>query len=93
MNYVHIGIQTKPNKGKFRVAVNGVDQGVEVDEYSPAVGYTETDGDPDDPSGTPSIYVSAYVGDELTFTVSGKNPSSTGYTLAFDYIRLEFDGN
>ena len=33
--YVLIGIQTKPNKGKFHVAVNGVDQGVEIDEYSP----------------------------------------------------------
>jgi hypothetical protein len=76
---VFISIQTKPNKGKFRVAVNGVDQGVEIDGYSPTVGETLAD---------EWIYI-PYGTAEVTFTVSGKNPSSTGYTLAFDYIWLQ----
>ena len=63
------------------MAVDGVDQGVEIDAYSPTTGY-----------GVADAYIHVDDGGrshELTFTVPGKNPSSTGYTLAFDYIGFE----
>ena len=36
---VRVGVQTKPNKGKFKPAINGVTQGIAQDEYSPSVSY------------------------------------------------------
>jgi hypothetical protein len=76
---VRMGIQTKPNKGKFKLAINGLDQGLAQDEYSPSVNYGVRD------LGT--AYLNS--GNQaFKFTVSGKNASSTGYTLAFDYIEL-----
>jgi len=36
---VRVGVQTKPNKGKFKLAINGVTQGIAQDEYSPSVSY------------------------------------------------------
>lgn len=77
--HVRVGIQTKPNKGKFQLAINGVNQGQVQDEYNPSVTYNERD------LGT--VYLNS--GDQaLKFKVTGKNASSTGYTLAFDYIEL-----
>ena len=74
-----MGVQTKPNKGKFRLAINGIAQGVVQDEYAASVGYGVRD------LGT--VFLNA--GNQaFKFTVTGKNASSTGYTLAFDYIEL-----
>jgi hypothetical protein len=77
--HVRVGVQTKPNKGKFRLAINGIAQGVVQDEYAASVGYEVRD------LGT--VYLNA--GNQaFKFTVTGKNASSTGYTLAFDYLDL-----
>ncbi len=78
--HVRVGVQTKPNKGKFQLAINGLNVGVPQDEYSSTVGYQMRD------LGTVSI--SAAGNYAFKFTVTGKNASSTGYTLAFDYIEL-----
>ena len=76
---VRVGIQTKPNKGTFQLAINGVSQGAVQDEYNASVGYAVRD------LGT--VYLNS--GNQaFKFTVAGKNASSTGYTLAFDYIEL-----
>ena len=77
---VRLGIQTKPNKGIYQLAINGLNVGSPQDEYSPALGYQVKD------SGLVSF--SAAGNYAFKFTVTGKNPSSTGYTLAFDYIDL-----
>ena len=77
--HVKVGAQTKPDKGKFRLAINGVSQGAVQDEYNASVGYALRD------LGT--VYLNS--GNQVfKFTVAGKNASSTGYTLAFDYIEL-----
>ena len=77
--HVRVGVQTKPNKGRFRLLINGIAQGVVQDEYTASVGYEVRD------LGT--VYLNA--GNQaFKFTVTGKNASSTGYTLAFDYLDL-----
>jgi hypothetical protein len=79
-NYrVLVGIQRKPNKGQFQLAINGVNQGVPCDEYDPGTGYDFVD--------LGSVYLTAGK-KPFKFTVVGKNVSSSGYTLAFDYIDL-----
>ena len=76
---VRVGIQTKPNKGKFQLTINGSNQGQVQDEYSSTVTYSARD------LGT--VYLAS--GDQqFKLTVTGKNASSTGYTLAFDFIEL-----
>jgi len=76
---VRVGIQTKPNKGIFQLAINGINQGLPQDEYKSSVAYNERD------LGT--VYLNS--GNQaFKFTVGGKNASSVGYTLAFDYIEL-----
>jgi len=77
--HVRVGIQTKPNKGIFRLAINGARQGAVQDEYNASVGYVVRD------LGT--VYLNS--GNQaFKFIVAGKNASSTGYRLAFDYIEL-----
>ncbi|MBA3387627.1 MAG: carbohydrate-binding protein [Chthoniobacterales bacterium] len=76
---VKVGVQTKPNKGKFKLAINGVNQGLTQDEYSPSVNYSERD------LGTVNLNSGNHA---FKFFVTGKNSNSTGYTLAFDYIEL-----
>jgi len=77
--HVRVGVQTKPNKGRFRLLINGTTQGASQDEYTASVGYEVRD------LGT--VFLNA--GNQaFKFRVTGKNASSTGYTLAFDYIEL-----
>jgi hypothetical protein len=77
--HVKVGVQTKPNKGTFQLAINGVSQGAVQDEYNASVGYAVR--------GLGTVYLNS--GNQaFKFTVAGKNASSTGYTLAFDYIEL-----
>ena len=78
--HVSVGLQTKPNKGKFQLAVNDVKQGLVQDEYSPTVGYSARN------LGTVTFFVAG--NEAFNFSVAGRNASSTGYTLAFDYIDL-----
>src|SRR4029077_10667150 len=77
---VKVGIKTNKGKGIFQLAIDGVNQGDPVDEYSPAMGYDVRDLGP-------HTFLNA--GDSsFQFTVIGKNPSSIGYQLVFDYIDL-----
>jgi hypothetical protein len=78
--HVRVGIQTKPNKGISQLAINGLNTGSPQDEYDPSVTYGVRD------LGTASFSTAGNYG--FKFTVTGKNASSTGYTLAFDYIEL-----
>jgi sugar lactone lactonase YvrE len=78
---VKVGIQTRNDRGIFQLAIAGVNQGTPQDEYSPTIGYEVLD------LGTVT-FTSA--GDEaFLFVVTGRNPSSAGYALAFDYIDLD----
>jgi len=78
---VKVGIQTRNDGGIFQLAIAGVNQGAPQDEYSPAIGFEVRDLGP-------VTFISA--GDAaFLFAVTGRNPSSPGYRLAFDYIDLD----
>jgi hypothetical protein len=77
---VRVGIQTRSNKGIFRLAINGLNVGEPQDEYYPSLTYGVRD------LGLVSFSVGGNYA--FKFTVIGKNASSSGYTLAFDYIEL-----
>ena len=78
---VKVGIQTRNDKGIFQLAIAGVNQGTPQDEYSPAIGYEVRDLGP--------VTFTSAGNEALQFVVTGRNPSSRGYTLAFDYIDLD----
>ena len=77
---LRVRVKTGPNRGRFQLAIGGVKIGPVQDEYSAAVQYQLRDlGLVNFTSG----------GDyRFRFTVTGKNPNSTGRTLAFDAIDL-----
>src|SRR4029077_16526111 len=77
---VRVGIQTRSNKGRFQLAINGLNVGQPLDEYDPSITYVVRD------LGTVSFSTAGNYA--VQFTVTGKNASSSGYTLAFDYIEL-----
>jgi len=77
---IKVGSRTGKKSGKFQLDIDGVNQGNEQDQYSAKTSYQVFD------LGTMNFPGS---GDSsFTFTVTGKNPSSTGYQLLFDYIEL-----
>jgi hypothetical protein len=78
---VKVGIQTRNDKGIFQLAIAGVIQGTPQDEYSPTIGYEVRD------LGT--VTFTSAGNEAFQFVVTGRNPSSRGYTLAFDYIDLD----
>ena len=78
---VKVGIQTQNNRGVFQLAITGVNQGTPRDEYSPTIGYEVRD------LGTVTFISGGY--QAFRFVVTGRNPSSSGYTLALDYIDLD----
>jgi sugar lactone lactonase YvrE len=78
---VKVGIQTRNNRGIFQLAIAGVNQGTPQDEYSPTIGYEVRD------LGT--VTFASGGNQTFRFVVTGRNPSSSGYALAFDYIDLD----
>jgi N-acetylneuraminic acid mutarotase len=77
---VKLGLRTGNQNGIFQLAIDGVNQGGEQDEYSAEVGYQVLD----------LGRVTFVEGGEKTFqfVVKGKNPSSSGYQFILDYIDL-----
>jgi hypothetical protein len=78
---VTVGIQTQNNRGIFQLAIAGVNQGSPQDEYSPTIGYEVRD------LGTVTVTSAGNLA--FQFVVTGRNSSSRGYSLAFDYIDLD----
>jgi len=78
---VKVGIQTRNNRGIFQLAIAGVNQGTPQDEYARTIGYEVRD------LGTVTLTSGGDVA--FQFVVTGRNPSSRGYALAFDYIDLD----
>lgn len=91
---VKVGMRKNPNNGIFQMAIatgtgnwfnNGqgteFNQGGPVDEYSPSTGYAEVD------LGTFMVTDMTKTYD-FQFTCINKNPSSTGYVIDIDYIKL-----
>ena len=84
---VRIGIKKWNNKGIFQLGISRLDQqgspqnvGSPVDEYASGEVFTEVDLGNWTPGSTSDK--------AFKFSVTGKNGSSSGYGLAFDYIKL-----
>ena len=77
---VRVRVKTGPKRGKFQLTIGGVKIGSVQDQYSAAAQYQLRD---------LGLVNFASGGDyQWRFTVTGKNPNSTGTTLAFDAIDL-----
>lgn len=77
---VKVGVKKGNTRGIFQMAVNGVNYGSPQDLYSSSSEYVELD-----MGNIPFNSAGHY---SFKFTVTGKNPSSQDYKLAFDYIKL-----
>jgi hypothetical protein len=77
---VRVGIKKFTNRGIWRLAINGVNQGGTIDSFASSATWTEVSlGD--------ATFTSA--GNKtFRFSVTGKNASSASFWMAFDYIKL-----
>ncbi|MBA3571523.1 MAG: carbohydrate-binding protein, partial [Pyrinomonadaceae bacterium] len=77
---VKVAVRTLNNRGIFQLSVDGVNQGLPQDQYSSVSGFEIRD------LGTITFNTT---GNKLfKFSVTGRNPSSSGRWLAFDFIEL-----
>jgi N-acetylneuraminic acid mutarotase len=76
---IKVGTRTGTGNGIFQLAIDGVNLGYTQDEYASTTGY-------------PVLNLGTILLDQgdktFKFSVAGRNPSSTGYALVFDYIDL-----
>lgn len=81
---VKVRYKAASTRGKMQLAIDGgagyVNQGPEIDQYAASSTWIEVD------LGTKTFNVSG--NKQFKFTVTGKNASSSGYDLTFDYIKL-----
>lgn len=77
---VKVGVKKANSRAIFQMAVNGVNYGSQQDLYSSSSEFAELD--------MGNIKFDAAGNYSFKFTVTGKNASSQGYKLAFDYIKL-----
>ncbi len=77
---IRVGTKKFNTRGIFQFSSNGVNHGSPVDLYASGASYTDMDIGP---------VTFASSGNKLfQFLVTGKNASSSGYSLSFDYIKL-----
>jgi hypothetical protein len=76
---VKYAVKKYSTRGIAQLAINGTNLGPAEDQYAPTNVWQEFD------LGTVSLAAGNQV---FKFTVTGKNASSTGYTLSWDYIKL-----
>lgn len=80
---INVRVKKANLRGKFQLAIDGANQGAVQDLYSNVTGsaaYQVL------ALGTRTFTTTGTK--QFKFTVTGKNASSTGYTLAFDYIEV-----
>jgi hypothetical protein len=77
---VRVAVKKYPSRGIWQMSVNGTNVGTTWDEYYPSAQWAEFD--------VGNVTISATGNQAFKFTVVGKNPSSSGYTMTFDYIKL-----
>lgn len=85
---VRVGVKKAFNRGIWQLAIGKADSfattksnvGTPQDEYAPSDAYPELNLGNWSPSSTSDKW--------FQFLVTGKNSSSAGYTIAFDYIKL-----
>ena len=77
---IAVGVKKFSSRGQFQLSIGGIAQGGVQDQYAASTGYEELAlGQKTFTSSGANIF---------TFTVTGKNASSPGYSLMFDYIKL-----
>lgn len=77
---VKVGVKTYSSRGQFQLKINGSNQGAVQDQYAASSSFEELD------LGSRVFSSGSH---DFEFVVVGKNASSSGYSLVFDYIRLE----
>lgn len=77
---VKVGTKKADTRGIFQMSINGVNYGSPQDLYASSPASVELD--------MGNIKFNSPGNYSITFTVTGKNPSSTGRKLVFDYIKL-----
>ncbi|MDF2668581.1 MAG: hypothetical protein K0R67_887 [Paenibacillus sp.] len=77
---IYIGNRVAYEKGIYQLAIDGTSLGGTIDNYSSVTGFTETN------QGNATFSTSG--NKTFRFTVTGKNASSSGYRLGYDYIKL-----
>ncbi len=83
---IKLHYKSYPNRGIFKLSIDGADQGQSIDMYSPSASY-----DPVVSLGTKSFDLAGRR--QFRFTVVGKNPESSSYTGHFDQILLAGTSN
>ncbi len=76
---IKIGIKRSTSRAITQLSIDGTNQGLPFDQYASGDGYYEVD------LGTKTLSGGMH---SFRFTVTGKNPSSSGYMSGIDYIRL-----
>jgi hypothetical protein len=77
---VRIRIKRLSNRGIFQLAVNGVNHGPTVDGYSGPAAFPEID--------LGNLNFTTAGNKTFRFQITGRNPSSTSFWIALDWIRL-----
>lgn len=76
-----VRVKKAATRGRCQLSIDGVNQGAVLEQYASVSSWEEVD------LGTKTF--SSTGNKTFKFTVTGKNPSGTGYDLAFDYIKLQ----
>ena len=74
------GMKKNNARGIFQFSSNGVNHGAAQDEYAAADTFTEV--------GIGNVVFSSSGNKSFEFLVTGKNASSSGYSLSLDYIKM-----
>jgi hypothetical protein len=77
---VKLGVRTGSNQGTVQLSVDGANQGLPQDTYSPAVGYDIRD--------LGVVRFSESEAKTFQFSVTNRNPGSSGYQFICDYLDL-----
>jgi hypothetical protein len=77
---LHTNSKNLNTRGIWQLSLDGINVGTPQDEYSSTVAYQDFDLGP--------VTISKVGNHTVTFTVTGKNASSTGYVVSLDNIRL-----
>jgi hypothetical protein len=77
---VRVGVKKFPTRGIWQLSVNGANVGPTQDEYSASETFAEFD--------LGAVTITAAGNNQFKFTVVGHNAGSSGFTMAFDYIKL-----
>jgi hypothetical protein len=77
---VRIAVMRYLNFGTWQLSIDGSNQGLVQDEYAAQPAWSEFD--------LGAVTITSTGPRAFKFTVVGKNAQSTGYRIAFDYIKL-----